>query len=74
MSAMTYDMGDLKYQKLWVDNVAVEKVVDYSGDTVEVTRDYKDGKAPEKAELYAGHSYGHPTREGYIFGGWFTDA
>lgn len=68
------DNKSVKYQKIWFDNFVIEKVVSYDGSTVDVTYDYNDGSAVESETRYVGHSYGYPTREGYVFDGWYTDA
>lgn len=68
------DNMNVKYQKIWFDNFVIEKIVSYDGSTVDVSYDYNDGSAPQVATKYAGHSYGYPTREGYVFEGWYVDA
>ena len=74
LAPITYDMSEIKYQQFWIDNIIMEKVVEYDGSKVEVTFDYNNGTEPTVESMYIGHSYGHPMRDGYIFDGWYVDS
>lgn len=73
LSTITYNTSDLKNQKFWMDNIKIEKLVSYDGSKVNVKYNNNDGTSAVTKEMYVGYSYGHPSRDGYVFDGWYAD-
>lgn len=64
---------DIKGQKIWLDNIAIEKKVAADGNSIDVEYHYGYDDKVETKEAYLGGGYSYAVRKGYIFEGWYVD-
>lgn len=65
--------NDVLNQKIWLDNIIIEKKVEVDGTSIDVEYHYGYNDKVETKKAYLGGGYSYAVRTGYIFEGWYVD-